>query len=169
MLAPRTLGPVHLISRALVAIAIAGMIACSSDDEEVDDQSEAVATTEPTAGAVVDDIYGPGVTMTVAVREGELGSYLTGPDGSALYVFLKDAPDTSNCTGGCLDMWPPLLLAEGASIEAAGASGVFSSIVTAAGTQVTYNSAPLYYFAADGLPGDTKGDGVGGVWSLARP
>ena len=30
--------------------------------------------------------------------------------------------------------------------------------------QVMYNGMPLYYFAADANPGDTKGQGVGKVW-----
>ena len=28
---------------------------------------------------------------------------------------------------------------------------------------------PLYYFARDAAPGDTKGDGVKEIWSLAKP
>ena len=32
------------------------------------------------------------------------------------------------------------------------------------GTQVTYNGHPLYRFAPDEAPGDTNGQGVGGVW-----
>jgi len=28
---------------------------------------------------------------------------------------------------------------------------------------------PLYYFARDAAPGDTKGDGVKEIWPLAKP
>jgi predicted lipoprotein with Yx(FWY)xxD motif len=28
---------------------------------------------------------------------------------------------------------------------------------------------PLYYLARDAAPGDTKGDGVKEIWSLAKP
>ncbi len=31
-------------------------------------------------------------------------------------------------------------------------------------TQVTLNGWPLYRFARDTAPGDTKGEGVGGTW-----
>jgi predicted lipoprotein with Yx(FWY)xxD motif len=36
-------------------------------------------------------------------------------------------------------------------------------------TQVTYNGAPLYYFAGDGKAGDTNGQGLNGVWFVAAP
>ncbi len=36
-------------------------------------------------------------------------------------------------------------------------------------TQVTYNGAPLYYFAADEKAGDSAGQGVGGIWFIAAP
>jgi predicted lipoprotein with Yx(FWY)xxD motif len=32
---------------------------------------------------------------------------------------------------------------------------------------VSYNGMPLYYYAADSAAGDTKGQGVGGVWFVA--
>jgi len=31
-------------------------------------------------------------------------------------------------------------------------------------TQATYNGWPLYSYAGDAAPGDTTGQGVGGVW-----
>jgi len=34
---------------------------------------------------------------------------------------------------------------------------------------VTYDGHPLYYFKADSAPGDTKGQGVGGVWFEVAP
>jgi predicted lipoprotein with Yx(FWY)xxD motif len=36
-------------------------------------------------------------------------------------------------------------------------------------TQVTYNGAPLYYFAGDEAAGDSNGDGLNGVWHIAAP
>ena len=39
----------------------------------------------------------------------------------------------------------------------------------AAGTQVTYNGWPLYFFAGDASPGDTNGEGQGGVWYVLDP
>ena len=85
-------------------------------------------------------------------------------------MFLRDAPDTSNCTEGCLAVWPPLLLEDGETLEGGdGVEGTLGTIETTAGTQATYNGAPLYYYAADAADGDTDGHLVGGVWFVARP
>ena len=35
--------------------------------------------------------------------------------------------------------------------------------------QWAYKGQPLYYFARDTKAGDKQGEGVGGVWSVARP
>ena len=34
--------------------------------------------------------------------------------------------------------------------------------------QWALDNKPLYFFAGDAKPGDTNGDGKGGVWHLAR-
>ena len=59
--------------------------------------------------------------------------------------------------------WPPL------TGEASAGDGVDAGLIGTAehpesGTQVTYNGWPLYYFAGDSAPGDTNGQGQGGVW-----
>jgi predicted lipoprotein with Yx(FWY)xxD motif len=129
-----------------------------------------VVNSSTPASGTADPLYADASDLEVSVGQGDLGSYLTGPSGHTLYVFLHDAPDASNCTGGCLQTWPPLLLAAGQSVEGYdGASGTFGTIDTPAGKQVTYNKAPLYYFAADAQAGDTKGNLVGNVWFVARP
>jgi uncharacterized surface protein with fasciclin (FAS1) repeats len=100
------------------------------------------------------------------------GDYLTDADGNSLYLFTPDAGGESTCTGGCAATWPPLL----AMIEdiAAGEGTDARAINTItredpAGTQVTYNDAPLYFFSNDAAAGDTNGQGVGGVWFLVDP
>ena len=37
------------------------------------------------------------------------------------------------------------------------------------GKQVAYNGRPLYFFAGDTAPGDTKGQGLNDVWFVAAP
>ena len=54
------------------------------------------------------------------------------------------------------------------AVAGAGASGTIATITRTDGKkQVTYNGAPLYYFAADAAAGDTKGQGLNGKWFVA--
>ncbi len=101
------------------------------------------------------------------------GQYLTAPDGHALYTLSSDTATGSTCTGHCLTVWPPLLIAPGGSIAGpTGASGAFSTVVRTdtGATQVRYNGHPLYRFQGDTAPGQTNGEGIqalGGIWHLA--
>jgi predicted lipoprotein with Yx(FWY)xxD motif len=66
--------------------------------------------------------------------------------------------------------WPPLLLPEGDPIAPPDLPGTLAVITRAdGGRQVTYNDQPLYLYVRDQKPGDTTGEGVAGVWHVARP
>jgi predicted lipoprotein with Yx(FWY)xxD motif len=96
-------------------------------------------------------------------------NFLTDRSGMTLYLFTKDELGISNCEGGCLVNWPVFYVEK---IEVA--SGLkaedFDTIVNSEGSkQTTYKSIPLYYYIKDSKPGDTTGDGVGGVWFLVEP
>ena len=107
----------------------------------------------------------------VNVATGAVGSYLTGADGRTLYTFKPDGPSKSACGDGCAQTWPPFTV--GTSDSPTAGSGVTGTLTTFArddgSTQVAYNGAPLYYFANDSAPGDTKGQGIGGNWFVAAP
>lgn len=109
-----------------------------------------------------------------------LGAHLTDSLGNSLYMFANDFDGKTNCTGGCLNLWPVYYagdnltqdrLADGLNIAD------FATITTAGGQkQTTYKTWPLYYYApvVNGtntreLPGETKGEGIGGVWNVAKP
>lgn len=99
------------------------------------------------------------------------GSIVVDAKGMSLYFFTKDTKDsgTSACTGSCLVSWPPLTTTSAAP-TAEGVTGKLGTINTPDGKkQVTLNGMPLYYFAKDAKPGDTLGQGVGGVWYLSDP
>jgi predicted lipoprotein with Yx(FWY)xxD motif len=97
--------------------------------------------------------------------------YLLGPANLALYTFDNDSPGSSSCDGSCAQSWPPLIIDDTETPTAGdGIDGELGVIERADGTlQVTYDDAPLYYYAGDSDPSDTNGDGLGGVWHLARP
>lgn len=86
-------------------------------------------------------------------------------DGMTLYMFANDTPNTSNCDGECAVVWPPLFADKGAV-----AHGGYTLLDRSDGsTQWAYQSQPLYFYVGDSDVGDTSGEGVGGVWSVAKP
>lgn len=110
----------------------------------------------------------PAPTVLIA-QIGDFGPVLTGANGMTLYVFDRDEPGVSNCTGRCAEIWPPLLLEEGDPVPPDGLAGTLSVIIRPEGSrQVAYNDRPLYFYVGDSQPGDTTGEGVGGVWHVAR-
>ncbi len=125
----------------------------------------------PTGSATPSASTAPAVVMVDTASAAKFGTILVGPNGMSLYVFAKDSPGTSTCTGGCATAWPPLLIADGGTtVAGSGVGGVLSIIDRPDGTyQVAYNGMPLYYWQNDKQPGDVTGDGVGGVWSVAKP
>jgi len=109
-----------------------------------------------------------------------LGTYLSDSAGYTLYYFSNDFDGKSNCTGGCLSVWPIYYAGDNLS-QARLPSGLdiadFATITTAAGAkQTTYKTWPLYYYApvvnlvnTRENAGETKGEGVGNVWFVAKP
>src|SRR5712692_3086562 len=108
-------------------------------------------------------------TPLMVGKSDQLGSFLTDSKGMTLYMFGKDTPGVSNCYDACAKSWPALLTT-GAATLPAGTEGTLATTSRKDGTtQVTYNGWPLYYFANDKAPGDTKGQGLGKVWFVVAP
>ena len=92
---------------------------------------------------------------------------LVGSNGMTLYTFDKDAAGTgtSVCTGPCAQNWPPLVAKAGTA-----SSGDWAVIARDDGSkQWAYKGKPVYFWAKDQKPGDRTGDGVNGIWRLAKP
>jgi predicted lipoprotein with Yx(FWY)xxD motif len=105
----------------------------------------------------------------VKVAKGDKGSYLTDAKGRALYVFKKDSPGKSACSGECVTRWP-LYHEEKVGVTGELKASDFATMKREDGkSQTTYKGMPLYYFADDKGPGETKGHGVKEVWFLAQP
>ncbi len=102
---------------------------------------------------------------TLQLADSALGTILVDSNGNTLYLFGKDAPNAPACNTGCLGTWPALV-SDGAATVGEGLDLADVGTVTAAdgSTQVTFYGHPLYSFAGDAAPGDTNGQGVGGVW-----
>ena len=124
----------------------------------------------PTAtSAPVVPVTGGGAVVNVG-QSAALGSFLVDSKGMSLYIFTKDTANTSTCSGTCANNWPPLLT-KGAPTAGTGVTASLLGTLTRAdgSIQVTYNSMPLYYFAADKAAGDTKGQAVKSVWYVLDP
>ena len=103
-------------------------------------------------------------TKTMEVNLGT-ATVLTDAKGMTLYIFVRDEPGKSNCTGGCAGAWPPLMVDAGVA-----PAENFSIIVRIDGTkQWAYKDKPLYLWSRDEKPGDTMGEGVFDSWLVARP
>lgn len=83
----------------------------------------------------------------------------------SLYTYARDKPGVSTCYDDCARNWPPVILDAGAKL-----GENYSLIKRKDGRmQAAYKGRPLYMFIGDKKPGDINGDGVGGVWRLAKP
>jgi predicted lipoprotein with Yx(FWY)xxD motif len=127
----------------------------------------ATATTAPAAPSSA----APGSTLALKTAKGSAGIWLTDSAGRTLYVYTRDKGTTSECYGACAKAWPPLTTTDPVTI-----SGQFTvprdlgvTTRTDGTKQVTYGGHPLYYFHGDTAPGQTKGQGLGGVWFLVGP
>lgn len=103
-----------------------------------------------------------------------LGTYLTDKDNRTLYFFSNDANGQNNCPGGCETNWP-VFNVDGLAATDLGTGldlADFGTVTTAsAKKQLTYKGWPLYYYAPGGAAeaaGQTSGEGVGGIWFVAK-
>jgi predicted lipoprotein with Yx(FWY)xxD motif/plastocyanin len=131
-------------------------------------EAPTAATPEGSASTAGDG--SKGYEIDVSTDPG-LGPLVVGEGGRTLYLFTKDSGGRSVCTGECAANWPPFTLEGGE--EASPGPGVTGSIGTTTRddgtTQVTYDGAPLYYFAGDTKAGDVNGQGINGVWFVVPP
>lgn len=119
------------------------------------------ATAAPAAGSVK--------TASLA----KVGTYLTDASGRALYMFEKDARNSSACSGKCAEEWPPFSAAANSSADSAVQSAKLGTITRSDNAkQASYNGMPLYYYHDDTKAGDIEGQGkkeFGGSWYLVSP
>ncbi len=108
----------------------------------------------------------PGVTdVRIITLEGDKVELLTTVKGFTLYTFDPDGADESNCNDSCAVAWPPLLLTPE---QVKLVTGDFRVVKRKDGKlQLSFDGHPLYLYQGDKKAGDTKGDGLGGIWHIA--
>jgi predicted lipoprotein with Yx(FWY)xxD motif len=110
---------------------------------------------------------------TVKATTSKDGMVLVDGNGRTLYLFQKDQPNQSACSGACVSAWP---VDQSSGTPKAG-SGVKASLLstikrTDGTTQVTYNKHPLYFYSGDSQAGQLNGQGLnafGAVWNVVAP
>mgnify|MGYP002717036655 FL=1 len=99
------------------------------------------------------------------VARTDKGEVLVDGRGMSLYTVDKDSDGKSVCEGKCATNWPPLAAKAGDTPQ-----GGFAPIARPDGSaQWSYKGQPLFGWVKDHRPGDVTGDGVNGIWHLARP
>lgn len=190
MSVPRPARPSHLVATVAATLLFA---ACSYGTGGVSSASSGPVTPAPAASAGGSgygggyggggDDYGTSAPASPAASDAAgsyvieiaespaLGTFLVGEGGRTLYTFDKDTATASACSGGCAQAWPPFVVEDAETATAgAGVSGAIAMITRDDGSrQAAYVGHPLYYYAADAQAGDTNGEGVGGVWHVAKP
>jgi predicted lipoprotein with Yx(FWY)xxD motif/plastocyanin len=150
---------------------MSGLSACSSSPT-----TPAATTTIPpssTAPPLTSSTPPPSTTSSapLTVKTGSsatLGNYLVDANGMTLYYFARDTVGKSNASATVLASWPvfnPTSFAVPSTLNAAD----FSTITRDDGQKIaTYKGWPLYNYAKDKAPGDTLGEGVGGIWFVIK-
>lgn len=131
------------------------------------------------AAACSSNSSGAGATSTVSsgtvitTRSGPDGTYLAASSGRAIYLWVADRVNVSECSGACASTWPPVVAKGKLSASGGAVAKDLGTIIRSDGTkQVTYGGHPLYYFAGDSGAGTTKGQGsntFGAKWWLISP
>ena len=118
-------------------------------------------------------VAGAASRAIVKTHSSSLGKILVDAQGRTLYLFEKDKGIRSACYGQCAKFWPPLLTSGKPTAAAGAKASLLGTTRRTNGTkQVTYTGHPLYRFAEDKKPGETKGEGLkffGGGWYVLMP
>jgi predicted lipoprotein with Yx(FWY)xxD motif len=129
--------------------------------------------TSTSAAAATTPAAGTGVAVIVK-HASKLGTILAaGSKKLTVYMFEGDKSGSSNCSGTCASVWPPVTTSGAPTASGAASSTDLGTITRSDGTtQVTYKGHPLYFFARDKDSGDAYGQGVKGFgadWYVLSP
>ena len=151
--------------------AAATVAACSSAASSTAAAPAASPTGSPAAASPAGASSSGGTVITTA--KSSAGTFLTNGSGRAVYLWVKDTGDMSNCNGACAGAWPPVTTTGTATASGGAKASDIGTITRSDGTkQVTYDGHPLYYFSGDSGPGTASGQGsdaFGAKWWLVAP
>ena len=103
----------------------------------------------------------PAGTVVNSWNSPTYGQILVDSRGYVLYLFTPDVTTTPQCTGSCAATWPPFKPNAGAP-RAGGV--VQQSLLAVNDGQIDYNGHPLYFYAPDSAPAQSRGQCSGEIW-----
>src|SRR3954453_22877273 len=153
---------------AAVAVAGLSVAACGGGSTyHAPASSSSPPTTAPAAPATPAK---PTTSVTIAAGSSRLGQIVVDASGNTLYAFDKDTAGSgsSACYAACATLWPAATL-NGQPTAGPGLTGALATLTRTDGVkQISLNGRPLYRYAGDGAPGETNGDGFGGIWHVVH-
>jgi predicted lipoprotein with Yx(FWY)xxD motif len=155
----------------LAAVAILATACSSASSTSAASGTTTTGPTPATTASAAPGSTASGSTLALKTAKGSAGIWLTDSAGRTLYIYTSDKGTKSECYGACAKVWPPLTTTGPVTISGKYTVQRDLGVTTRTGgtKQVTYGGHPLYYFSGDTAPGQTKGQGVGGVWFLIGP
>lgn len=156
---PRSIArPAAVTLSVILGLALSG---CGSSS----DGTSAASTTSDPAKATP-------APVVIAKKDAKLGTVLADSTGLTLYTLTANGKPV-DCTGPCLQAWPPLELPAGvkAPTGSAGITGLSAVQAAGGGNLVAAGGLPLYRFVKDKDAEDAYGEGIksfGGVWHVSK-
>jgi predicted lipoprotein with Yx(FWY)xxD motif len=141
----------------LAVLAALAAAACSSSSKPATSATSPPGSTVTTSAAT---------GATVSIGTSHLGKVLVNQAGRTLYIYDKDTPGVTKCTGQCPLAWPPVVATGTATYGAGLSASMFSTLKRPDGSrQVTVNGLPLYTYTGDAKAGDATGQGLGDFYA----
>lgn len=145
---------------AATALSIVALAGCSSNSP-TPGAADSAASSAPTTTS----------GSTLSTGNSSLGMVAVDGHGMTVYYYSKDVKGSgkSDCTGGCLALWPAVT-ATSSSPQVDGVTGTVGTITRDDGTlQVTIDGMPVYTYAQDSKAGDVNGEGIDNLWYAVNP
>ncbi len=153
----------HLLKLSIPAVATSLLLAACGGSSSSNTTSSAASA----APAAQTSASGSSAAVKSASNP-TLGTILINSQGMTLYHLSGEQGGKFICTSSaCVGIWHPLTVASGSTPSGEGVT--LGTVKRPDGTtQVTYKGTPLYTFAQDQQPGETKGQGIKdvGTWSV---
>jgi predicted lipoprotein with Yx(FWY)xxD motif len=160
-----TTRPSRLVAPRLVVLLALGVLALAACGGSSSGGSAGAQPSASKAAAASGQVVSTGNT--------DVGTVLVDRTGKTLYAFAADSKDHSNCSGSCVQYWPPVTVAKGSPTASKDVSATLGTTARSDGSvQLTVNGWPMYTYAGDSEAGEAGGQGKnlsGGLWWAVDP